>query len=165
MLVSCHLNISSATCPRYLTGACPSYNTGCVRTPYSLAVSVILWFWDLVILRFWVCQCFWESSYVWDPEILVWPSSWDPVHVRVPGIWVSSGCCGTGCKVCVQGKQAQTWWTLIHWLGGVPVSLDPAGPSYSPWCWNRYSVLLTPDPDARVTEIGASSGSWIIIFN
>ena len=26
------------------------------------------------------------------------------------------------------------------------MSLDPAGPSYSQWCWNRCCVLLTPDP-------------------
>ena len=39
---SCHLHISSATYPCYLTGACPSCNPGCVRTPHNVAVSVIL---------------------------------------------------------------------------------------------------------------------------
>jgi hypothetical protein len=33
-----------------------------------------------------------------------------------------------------------------HWSGGLPMSLNPAGPSYSQWCWNRCCVLLTPDP-------------------
>jgi hypothetical protein len=47
----------------YLTRVCPSCDPGYVRTPQSPAVSVILWFW--------VFQSFWESSYLWDPEILV----------------------------------------------------------------------------------------------
>jgi hypothetical protein len=30
---------------------------------------------------------------------------------------------------------------------GVPLSLDPAAPSYcTSWCWNRCCVLLTTDP-------------------
>ena len=53
---------------------------------------------------------------------------------------------GIGCGVHTQGKPAQTERNPNHWLGGVPVSLDPAGPSYSQWCWNRCCVLLTPDP-------------------
>jgi hypothetical protein len=34
----------------------------------------------------------------------------------------------------------QTGRNPSHW------SLDPAGPSYSRWCWNRCCVLLTLDP-------------------
>ena len=33
-----------------------------------------------------------------------------------------------------------------HWSGGVPVTQDLTGPSYSWWCWDRYYVLLTPGP-------------------
>ena len=44
-----------------------------------LKVLLSLWFWDSGILRSWVCLNSWESSSLWDPEILVWPSSWDPV--------------------------------------------------------------------------------------
>ena len=62
----------------YLTGACPPCDPGCVSTPQNSAVSVILWFWDPVILRSWVCQSSWETSCLWDLEILVWPSTWGP---------------------------------------------------------------------------------------
>jgi hypothetical protein len=33
-----------------------------------------------------------------------------------------------------------------HWSGGVPVTQDLTGPSYSWWCWDRFCVLLTSDP-------------------
>ena len=33
MLASRHLNISSATCPQYLTGACPACNPSYIRAP------------------------------------------------------------------------------------------------------------------------------------
>ena len=56
------------------------------------------------------------------------------------------GAVGTGFRVRTQGKPVQTGKNLSHWLGGVSVSLDPAGPSYSQWCWNRCCVLLNPDP-------------------
>ena len=56
------------------------------------------------------------------------------------------GAVGTGFRVRTQGKPVQTGRNLSHWLGGVSVSLDHAGPSYSQWCWNRCCVLLTPDP-------------------
>ena len=88
----------------YLIRACPSCNPSWVRTPQSLS----LWFWDPGILRFWVCQSSWESSCLWDPEILVWPNSWDPEMlwfcdpepVRTYGSGASFGCCGTGWGVC-----------------------------------------------------------------
>ena len=35
---------------------------------------------------------------------------------------------------------------MSYWLGGVPVSLDPAGPTYSMLCWNSCCFLLTLDP-------------------
>jgi hypothetical protein len=62
----------------YLIGACPSYNSWWFRTPQSPAFSVILWLWAPLNLRFWVCQSFWQSSFLWDPEILVLPSSCYP---------------------------------------------------------------------------------------
>jgi hypothetical protein len=39
---------------------------------------VILFLWGPVMLRFQVCQSSWLSSFLWDSEILVWPSSWNP---------------------------------------------------------------------------------------
>jgi hypothetical protein len=110
----------------YLTGACPSCDPGWVRTPQRSAVSVILWFWDPVILRSCVCQSSWQSSCFWDPEILMWPSSWNPGVlrscgpdcVRAPWCRVSSGCCGTGYGVCTQGllrELIQTGKNPCHW--------------------------------------------------
>jgi hypothetical protein len=110
--------------------------------------SGILGFWDPGILKSWVCQSSWESSCLWDPEILVCPSSWDPGCVRTPGSGASSGCCRTGCRVSTQGllrSPAQTRRNLCHWLGRVPVCLCPTSPSYSQ-CWGRCYVLLTSDP-------------------
>jgi hypothetical protein len=84
--------------------------------------------------------------------------SWDPgvtkplgilCCVRAPGSGASSGCCRTGFRVPAQDlfrALAQTRWNPCHWSGGVPVSLDTAGPSYSWWCWDRCCVLLTSDP-------------------
>jgi hypothetical protein len=63
----------------YLIGACPSCNTAWFRTPQSPAFSVILWFPDPVNLRFWVCQSSWQSSFLWDPELL---RCWDPGILR-----------------------------------------------------------------------------------
>jgi hypothetical protein len=43
------------------------------------------------------------------------------------------GCCGTGCRASAQGLLrvlAKMRGNLCHWLGKVPSSLDPAGPSY-----------------------------------
>jgi hypothetical protein len=65
-------------CSIYLIWACPSYIPYWFRTPQSAAFSVILWFWAPVYLRFLVCLCSWQSSFLWDPEILVWPSSCYP---------------------------------------------------------------------------------------
>jgi hypothetical protein len=62
----------------YLIGASSSCNSSWFRTPQSPAFSVILWFQDPVNLRFWVCQSSWQSWSLWDPEILVCPSSWNP---------------------------------------------------------------------------------------
>jgi hypothetical protein len=54
----------------YLIGAYPSCIPSWVRTPQGPAFSVIL--------RFWLCQSSRQSGFLWDFEILVWPSSWDP---------------------------------------------------------------------------------------
>ena len=62
----------------YLFGACPSCNPSWFTTSQSSAFFVILWFWDPGMLRLWVHQSSWQSSFLWNPEILVWPSSWDP---------------------------------------------------------------------------------------
>ena len=70
----------------------------------------------------------------------------DPGCARAPGSGTSSGGRGTGCRVCAQGKPVETRRNPTHWSGEVLASLDPAGPSYSWWCWNRCCVLLTPDP-------------------
>jgi hypothetical protein len=42
-------------------------------------------------------------------------------------------------------EPAQTGRNLCHWLDGVPVSLDPADPSYSR-CWDGCFILLNSDP-------------------
>jgi hypothetical protein len=62
----------SLVLPALAISDCPSCNLCCVRTPQG--PTVILWFWNLLILRFWVCQ---SSTCLWNPEILVWPSSLD----------------------------------------------------------------------------------------
>ena len=129
----------------YLIGACPSYNPSWFRTPQSPAFSVILWLWTLVNLRFWVCQSFWQSSFLWDPEILVWPTlgypeillSWDPARVTVPGSGVamqsvilrsrgeSSGDCGAVHRLHVLGDWvlALTRRDLCPWSGRFSTSL------------------------------------------
>jgi hypothetical protein len=62
---------------KYLIETCPSCNPGWVRTLQSPAFSVILWFWDPVILKFWLCQSSWLLSFLplrpwvsWYPKIL-----------------------------------------------------------------------------------------------
>jgi hypothetical protein len=65
----------------YLFGACPSCNPGWVRNPESTFLCDLS-FLDPVNLRFSVCQSSWESIFLWDPEILVWASSWDPGILR-----------------------------------------------------------------------------------
>ena len=100
-----------------------------------------------------------------DPEILVVSESWHQVASgsqrtwcdQDPGIllsWAckspwegsSSGCCGTGCRVCFQGllrEVAQTHWEEpSHWSGGVPAYLGPPGPSKSQ-CWDRCCVFTS----------------------
>ena len=75
MLASCHLIISCAPCPQYIwLEPSPSYNTSWVKSSQSPAFSVILWFKDPVMLRFWVWQSSWQSSFLWDPDILMWPT-------------------------------------------------------------------------------------------
>jgi hypothetical protein len=128
-------------CPCYLTGACLFCNCGCVRTPHGLAVSMILWSCDPVILRFWMFQSSLESSCLWDPEILVWPSSWvsgilgfsDLGCVRVPGIWAYSSCFETGFRVCAEGKLAQTGGT---WDPGQAVFCVPGS------CWSQLLLVV-----------------------
>jgi hypothetical protein len=147
-LASCHLVISSATCPPYMFGACPSCDLGCVRAPQSTPVFVILWFLDPDFLG--------VSEFLgiklplgpWDPGVAKFLGFCDPGRVRVPGSGAFSGCFGTGCRVFTQRlfwARAQTRRVPCHWLGKVPVSLDLAGLSYFRWCWHRCRVLLTSD--------------------
>jgi hypothetical protein len=72
----------------YLIACCPQYiwlepvlpiipvDSGLPRVQLSLWSydSGILWTWD----SFWVCQSSWQSSFLWDPEILVILGSWIP---------------------------------------------------------------------------------------
>lgn len=116
-----------------------------------------LLFWNPVILRSWVYLSFWESSSLWDPEILVWPSSCDPVIlwscdpgcVRQPGSRDSSGYCGVDCIVYAQDMLGHWPWQTgnkpSHWSGRVPACLVSAGPSYSQFC-DICCVFLTSDP-------------------
>ena len=55
-----------------------------------------------------------------DPEILMWPSSWDPgiLGVRVPGSCTSSGDSGAVCWVQNQYRPQLTWRNLRHWSVG-----------------------------------------------
>jgi hypothetical protein len=54
-----------------------SYNPSWFRTSQSPAFSVILWLWDPVNLRFWVCQSSWQSNssetlkYWCDPTLVI----------------------------------------------------------------------------------------------
>jgi hypothetical protein len=110
--------------------------------------------WSLSFLWPWLCQNSSESSCLWDPEILVWLSSWAPGIFGAPGSGACSGCCGTGCGVCTQGlhrEPAQTRRNLCHWSGGVPacgVQLVPVVPCVGtdpPHLWScaRACCLLT----------------------
>ena len=113
MLASHHLIISSATCPRYIWQE-PVLPVILVVSEL-LRVQLSLWFYNSVILRSWVCQSSWKSSCLWDPEILVWPSSWDP------GILWSWAC-----------QSAWEWnflWVLWDWLRSLsPRSAQDTGP-------------------------------------
>ena len=109
MLVSCHMVISSATCPH------------CIWLepvpPVILVVSELL----RVQLSLWSC----DHGILW---------FYDPGCFRAPGSRVSSGYCGTNCRVCAQGllrAPAQTGRNLCHWPGRVPECLDPACSTYS----------------------------------
>jgi hypothetical protein len=108
--------------------------------------SMILWSWDSEYVRVPGSQAASGTLRSWHDQAPGILGPCDPGCVRAPGIWASSECCGTGCRVCTQGKPAQTRRSLSHWFCWVPVSLDPAGPSYSQWFWNRCGVLLTTDP-------------------
>jgi hypothetical protein len=86
----------------YLIGACPSYNPSWVRTPQSPAFSVIL--------RFWVCQCSWQSSFLWDPEILGWPNSWNPKMLGLLELLEVVPTLGAmGLSTEVENKVGQCW--------------------------------------------------------
>ena len=147
---SLHLFISSATYHRCLNEACPSCDPGCVRNPQSLAISVVLWFCDPVILRSWVCEKPWDSSCFCNPEILLWPSSWDAMILGVlQHLWVKLilDALGPGVELApkVYTGQLTLEGTCATSQAGVPEFLDPIGPSYS-WCWDRCCGLLTYDP-------------------
>jgi hypothetical protein len=118
----------------YLIGACLSYNPGWFRTPQSPTFCVMLWFWAPVNLRFLVCHSSWQSSFFWDPEILVWPSSWYPgilvswnpkilVMLQCLELVSPSGDCGAVLCVQNQGIPVPIRRNPSCWSGRAPVSL------------------------------------------
>lgn len=112
----------------YLIVGCSTCNLGCVRILQSPAFSVVLWFRDPLILRFWVCQSSWQSSFLWDPENLVWQTSWDPGiliswGIRVPGSGSSSGNHEAICWVQNQDRIVPAERNPRIWSSGVPVFL------------------------------------------
>jgi hypothetical protein len=115
----------------YLIGACPSCNPNWVRTSQSPAFFVILWFWDPVNLRFWICQSSWPSSFLWDPVVTKLLVSRDPKIMgmleclEVISFW---GTVGAVCWVLNQHRPAPTWRNQRHWSGGVPVPLLQLAP-------------------------------------
>jgi hypothetical protein len=102
----------------YLIGACPSCNPSWVRTSQSPAFFEVLWFWDPVMVRFWVCHSSWQSSFIGDPGIL---RSSDSGHIRAPGSGTSSGDHGAVHWLLNQSRLAQTGRNLNHWSGEVLV--------------------------------------------
>jgi hypothetical protein len=143
MLASWHLIISTAPCPRYiwLEPVFPVLlvESELLRVWLSLGSynSGILWSWDSGYVRFPGSQSASETLRSWCDQAsgILW--SCGPGCVRGPGSRTSSGGCGTGCWICSQDKPGQTGRIPIHWLSGLPVSLDLVGPSSSGWCWNR----------------------------
>ena len=94
------------------TGACPSCDPGCVRTLQRPLVFVILWFCDSVTQRYVVCQSFWDSSCLWEPEFLVWPRSWYPMILVILehlGVKLPLGLVGLGAELAPKVCSA-------HWL-------------------------------------------------
>ena len=93
------------------------WDPGCVRASGSQAASGILGSCDSEILQ----TCY---------PVILWTCN--PGVVRKPWSGAYSGCCGTDCGVNAQGllrARMQTRRNLCHWSGGVPVCLDPPGPS------------------------------------
>jgi hypothetical protein len=108
MLVSQHLIIFSATCPCYIQLQPVLPVIPVVSELLRVQLSVILSFQNTVILRSWVCQRIWESSCLWDPEILVWPSILGPVIL---------GFCDPGCvRAPGSGASSPSLPFLIHLL-------------------------------------------------
>jgi hypothetical protein len=140
MLASRHLVITSATCPHYirLEPVLPLILVASelFRVQLSLwsCVSGILWYWDAGYVRVLGSQPASKTLRSWCDQVLWILGSYDPGCVRAPGSEASSGCYWTGCRVQFQGllrALAQTGKNPCHWSGGVPASLDPAGPSWS----------------------------------
>ena len=100
------------------------------------------------MLRSWRCQSSWQSNFLWDSEILVWPNSWDPGIlrswdpwcVRTPGSSISSG--DRGALIWVRNHQKEPD-PLIMWGSCV---CAPAVPRHSQFCLHRCCVPLTSDP-------------------
>ena len=113
---SLHLFISSATYHRCLNGACPSCDPGCVRNPQSLAISVVLWFCDPVILSVWETLGLKLLLQSWNPVVTKLLRCYDPGCVTAPVSQAYSGCFGTRCGVSTQGlhRAAHTGRNLCH---------------------------------------------------
>jgi hypothetical protein len=113
--------LSSATCPCCLwLELVPPVILVFVRTRSpAVSDSVILWFWDPVILRSWVRQSSWESSC----------------------LWVFAGVCeetepwvGSGHRYNLEGTCASGW-------AGFFLSLVPGGVPIYAGCWERWCGL------------------------
>jgi hypothetical protein len=67
---------------------------------------------DPVILRSCICQSSWESYYLWDSEILVWPSSCDPVvlgNLECLGVELLLGVVWLAVKLAPNVCSGQLW--------------------------------------------------------
>lgn len=73
----------------------------------------------------WLCPISWDSSFLCNPGHFRAPLI---LACRAPGIWTSSGCCGTCGKASIQGlltALAQTGRDHVHGSLGILVSIDP----------------------------------------
>ena len=115
-LEKCFPNFYSEVVSVSVIVACPSFDPGCFRTPQNSAVAGILGFWDPLIFWSWVCQSSWESSCLWDPEILVWPSSWDSVVSELLGVKLLLGIAVMGGKPVIKVCDTYYFWWYMFLL-------------------------------------------------
>jgi hypothetical protein len=131
-------------------------------------LSVLLWYWDPVILRPWICQSSSESRFIWDPEILVWPSFWDPVISELSGVWVLQEWEGSQSPGFALGTSASwmepvllallgfvfpwfLWWSRLVWV---------LGKMLWPQLWSR--VCQSSSAPGCVWSLGSWASSVIL---